>query len=283
MGKRNLWIITMIFVAFATSALTTSCTKLDDEWEVYMKTQIDQNDEKPGDDDTGNGGDDDINTNDDDDNDGNGDDNNGDGDDNNGENDDNGDGNNGDDGNGNNDDNNGGNDDNGDNDNGTTPGDQRETPSWLGAAMDAYYTRVIKSTAGQVRFEDMIIFRYQNGCVLAPNGVVNMNLIFAYNQQTANAQGVGLTHQNANSAYWTGSSWIPANLMLGNPWGYYALDGRKLEIYLNDAVARGLAENGAEMSPMPKNQSYKVENGKITISYTKNNIGPTVNASLFLW
>lgn len=64
----------------------------------------------------------------------------------------------------------------------------RDTPSWLGNPTGAKYTRVQKA-AGQ-KFMDMIVFTYENGVVMAPNGKVDMSLIYAFNASVASANGV---------------------------------------------------------------------------------------------
>lgn len=286
MAKRFFNMITIVLVAFAISFGFTSCQKDDilADLEMYER-QHPNNDDKENNDNTDN------NTNDEDDNTG---DDNDDNDDNTGNGDDNGDDNTGDDNTGNDDDNNTGNGDDNGNDNGndegndngndegtTPPADNRETPHWLGKAGDAVYTRVIKSTNTTVRFEDMLMFRYENGCVLVPNGNKKAAIYFAYSQATANAQGVQYAPKGVNTAYWTGTQWYAAALTIQTPnWAYDThMAGKSLVIHQNDATAHGI---GVDVSPKPKAQSYKVSNGTITITYAVNNGSTTATTPLSL-
>ncbi len=169
--------------------------------------------------------------------------------------------------------NNGGNDDNGDN------GDS-VVPHWLGAPVSAKYTRVQKNTGD--RFMDMIVFTYENGVVMAPNGKVDMSLIYAFEQSVASANGVSKCSKNASySGVWTGSKWAPAKIITSNGRWIYAGTNASWDhtVMENNAISLGI---GVDVTPTPSAQSYKIEGNTITISYAKNNGKTTADSSLSL-
>lgn len=168
--------------------------------------------------------------------------------------------------------NNGGNDDNGD--------DDTTVPHWLGNPVSAKYTRVQKNTGD--RFMDMIVFTYENGVVMAPNGVVDMSLIYAFEQSVANANGVSKCSKNASySGVWTGSKWAPAKIITSNGRWIYAGTNASWDhtVMENNAISLGI---GVDVTHTPSAQSYKIEGNTITISYAKNNGKTTADSSLSL-
>ena len=168
--------------------------------------------------------------------------------------------------------NNGGNDDNGD--------DDTTVPHWLGAPVSAKYTRVQKNTGD--RFMDMIVFTYENGVVMAPNGVVDMNLIYAFEQSVASANGVSKCSRNASySGVWTGSKWAPAKIITSNGRWIYAGTNASWDhtVMENNAISLGI---GVDVTPTPSAQSFRIDGNTITISYAKNNGKTTADSSLSL-
>jgi len=158
--------------------------------------------------------------------------------------------------------------------------EDRETPTWLGNPVSAKYTRVQKATGEH--FMDMIVFIYQNGVVMAPNGKVDMNLIYAFDANTASQQGVERCSAKANySGVWTGSKWAPAKITItSGRWIYAGLDAAwDHTVMENNAITLGI---GVDVTPTPKAQSYKIEGNKITITYAVNNGKTTADTSLSL-
>lgn len=148
------------------------------------------------------------------------------------------------------------------------PEDPRTTPSWLGQPMWAKYTRVQKS-AGQT-FEDMVVFGYQNGVVMAPNGNPDLvNGVFAYDQSVATAHGVTRCVRNADySGVWTGSGWIPAKITNSNGRWIYQGVATSHTVMENNAINLGI---GVEVTHTPSHQSYEINNGTITLHYKAGN------------
>lgn len=158
--------------------------------------------------------------------------------------------------------------------------DERETPHWLGAPVSAKYTRVQRVTGE--KFMDMIVFTYQNGVVMAPNGQVDMNLIYAFDSNVASKNGVETCLKNASySGVWTGSKWAPAGITITNGRWIYAGKNASWDhtVMENNAITLGI---GVDVTPTPKAQSYKVEGNKITIKYARNNGKTTTDTSLEL-
>ncbi len=158
--------------------------------------------------------------------------------------------------------------------------EERETPHWLGAPVSAKYTRVQRKTGEQ--FMDMVVFTYQNGVVMAPNGVVDMSLIYAFDQSVASKNGVETCLKNASySGVWTGSKWAPAGITITNGRWIYAGKNAAWDhtVMENNAITLGI---GVDVTPTPKAQSYSISGNKITIKYAKNNGSTTANTSLEL-
>ncbi len=158
--------------------------------------------------------------------------------------------------------------------------EERETPTWLGAPVSAKYTRVQKATGD--KFMDMIVFTYENGVVMAPNGKVDMNLIYAFDAATASKQGVERCARKASySGVWTGSKWAPAKIIVSSGrWIYAGVNAAwDHTVMENNAIILGI---GKDVTPTPKAQSYKIEGNKITISYAVNNGKTTADTSLSL-
>lgn len=149
--------------------------------------------------------------------------------------------------------------------------DNRQTPSWLGAPQWANYTRVQKNEGA--KFEDMVVFGYENGVVMAPNGKVDLNLVFAYDQNVANAHGV---QKCAKGSCYTGvyknGAWIPAkcetqNAGKSNETWVYTGKGASHSVMANNASALGI---GVDRTWNPK-ETVTITDGTINVKYSKNN------------
>lgn len=138
----------------------------------------------------------------------------------------------------------------------------RTVPEWAGAPVKAIYSRTQKNTGD--RFEDMVVFIYENAYILAPDGKVNMELIFPKSEAGA----------SCNSAVWNGTNWYPALVSVSAKgsnkelWSYASMTGIVHTVYANDAIGLNI---GKDVSPIPSAQSYKVNGNKITITYSKGN------------
>ena len=157
--------------------------------------------------------------------------------------------------------------------------EDRDTPSWLGSPKSAMYTRVQQSVGA--KFMDMIVFTYENGVVMAPNGKVDMNLVYAFDAATAAKNGVETCIKGAYSGVWGANKWQPAKItVVSGRWIYAgknsAWDHTVME---NNAVTLGI---GVDVTPTPSAQTYKVSGNTITISYAVNNGSKTANTSLSL-
>ena len=155
----------------------------------------------------------------------------------------------------------------------------RDTPSWLGNPTGAKYTRVQKA-AGQ-KFMDMIVFTYENGVVMAPNGKVDMSLIYAFNASVASANGVDVCINGAYSGVFGNGKWQPAKItMVSGRWIYAGKSSSwDHTVMETNAVTLGI---GVDVTPIPSAQKTTISNGKITISYAANNGSTTANSSLSL-
>ena len=155
----------------------------------------------------------------------------------------------------------------------------RDTPSWLGNQTGAKYTRVQKA-AGQ-KFMDMIVFTYENGVVMAPNGKVDMSLIYAFNASVASANGVDVCINGAYSGVFGNGKWQPAKItMVSGRWIYAGKSSSwDHTVMETNAVTLGI---GVDVTPIPSAQKTTISNGKITISYAANNGSTTANSSLSL-
>ena len=164
--------------------------------------------------------------------------------------------------------------------NGNNGDDDTTVPHWLGNPVSAKYTRVQKNTGD--RFMDMIVFTYQNGVVMAPNGVVDMNLIYAFDQSVANANGVSKCSRNASySGVWTGSKWAPAKIITNSGRWIYAGTNASWDhtVMENNAISLGI---GVDVTHTPSAQSFRIDGNTITISYAVNNGRTTADTSLSL-
>lgn len=167
------------------------------------------------------------------------------------------------------------------------PEEERQTPSWLGDPVGAKYTRVQRKTGE--KFTDMIVFEYQNGVVMAPDGQVNTNLIYAFTETLAKQHGVDRciksSTQNSThirySGVWTGSKWAPAVITITNGrWIYAGLNQAwDHTVMENNAITLGI---GVDVTPAPSAQSVSIKQGKITIKYPPNNGSRTATSSCSL-
>ena len=151
--------------------------------------------------------------------------------------------------------------------------EDRDTPSWLGSPKSAKYTRVQQSVGA--KFMDMIVFTYENGVVMAPNGKVDMSLIYAFNASVASANGVDVCINGAYSGVFGNGKWQPAGRWIyagkSSSWDHTVME--------TNAVTLGI---GVDVTPIPSAQKTTISNGKITISYAANNGSTTANSSLSL-
>jgi hypothetical protein len=149
--------------------------------------------------------------------------------------------------------------------------EERTTPAWLGKAVGANYTRVQKAEGD--KFEDMISFIYENGVVLAPNGKADLKLVFAYDQSVADNHGVEkCVKGSAYTAVWKNGAWIPAkgetlNGGKSNETWVYTGKGASHSVMANNATTLGI---GADRTWNP-GEKVSVDNGTITVKYSKNN------------
>ena len=167
------------------------------------------------------------------------------------------------------------------------PEENRQTPHWLGNPVGAKYTRVQKLTGE--KFSDMIVFEYENGVVMAPNGEVDLKLIYAFTKTLADKHGVDRciksSMQDAShirySGVWTGSKWAPAIITITNGRWIYAGLNQSWDhtVMQNNAIALGI---GVEVTPAPSAQSVSIKQGKITIKYPPNNGSRTATSSCSL-
>lgn len=155
-------------------------------------------------------------------------------------------------------------------------------PSWMGKPVKAVYTRVQQVT--DARFMDMIYFEYENGCILAPLGKVDLKLTFAFSESLAKANGVKYAKSPVESAVWTGSQWFPAAIVVNNGrWIYAGASSNNAlwshTVHQQNAVALGI---GVDVTYKPKAQSFSIEGKKITITYAVNNGKTTADTPLSL-
>ncbi len=157
--------------------------------------------------------------------------------------------------------------------------EDRDTPSWLGAPKSAKYTRVQKAV-GQ-KFMDMIVFTYENGVVMAPNGKVDMNLCYAFDATVAAKNGVETCLKGSYSGVWGNNKWQPAKITMTSGRWIYAGKNASWDhtVMEQNAVALNI---GTDVTPIPSAQSYKINGNQITVSYAVNNGSNTANTSLSL-
>ncbi len=155
----------------------------------------------------------------------------------------------------------------------------RDTPAWLGNPTGAKYTRVQKAV-GQ-KFMDMIVFIYENGVVMAPNGKVDMSLIYAFDASVASANGVETCIKGAYSGVFGDGKWQPATITIVSGRWIYAGISKNWDhtVMETNAVILGI---GVDVTPIPSAQKTTISNGKITISYAANNGSNTANSSVSL-
>ncbi len=157
--------------------------------------------------------------------------------------------------------------------------DDRETPSWLGNPTGAKYTRVQKKVGD--KFMDMIVFTYENGVVMAPNGVVDMSLAYAFDASVASANGVETCLKGAYSGVWGNGKWQPATITIASGRWIYAGKSSSWDhtVMATNAVTLGI---GVDVTPIPSAQKTTINGNEITISYAVNNGSTVANSSLSL-
>ncbi|MBO7556153.1 MAG: hypothetical protein J6T72_02005 [Alphaproteobacteria bacterium] len=156
----------------------------------------------------------------------------------------------------------------------------RITPEWLGNPLEACYTRVQMSVGAQ--FMDMIVFKYEHGVVMAPNGIPDLNLIYAFTAADAAAHGVDQVY--APGAWYSGvyfsGKWWPAAITPNS--GYtawtYSYDGTPAHSHSVQRANALILNIGYDYHPIPSHQYYSISNGVITICYNANNQGEEVTA-----
>jgi len=156
----------------------------------------------------------------------------------------------------------------------------RITPEWLGQPLEAIYTRVQQAVGSQ--FMDMVVFRYEHGVVMAPNGVPDLNLIYAFTAADAAAHGVEQVYTPA--AWYSGvhfsGKWWPAAITPNS--GYtawtYSYDGTPAHSHTVQRANALILNIGYDYHPIPSHQYYTISNGVITICYNANNQGESVTA-----
>ena len=159
------------------------------------------------------------------------------------------------------------------------PEDDRETPSWLGNPVGAKYTRVQKAVGE--RFMDMVVFIYENGVVMAPNGAVDMNLAYAFDANVASANNVEVCIKGAYSGVFGNGKWQPAVVTeVSGRWIYSGISSSwDHTVMKTNAITLGI---GVDVTYQPSAQSVAIDGNKITISYAVNNGSTTANSSLSL-
>ena len=127
----------------------------------------------------------------------------------------------------------------------------------------------------------MIVFIYENGVVMAPNGKVNMNLTYAFNASVAAANNVEQCIEGAYSGVWGNGKWQPATITESNGrWFYIGINSDwDHAVHQNNAITLGI---GVDVTPVPDAQSTTINGNTITISYAVNNGSTTANTSLSL-
>jgi len=163
---------------------------------------------------------------------------------------------------------------------------EEQVPAWLGSPVSAKYTRV-QQKPGE-KFRDMLVFTFEHGVIMAPNGVIDMNLVYAFDEDTANQHGVDHCLKNASySGVWTGSKWAPAHLVEGcaGRWIYagknaawdHTVSYQSIRSYSSNTVDYIFAANKVNVIPR---QSYNIDGNKITIKYCKGNKSDIMNTEL---
>ena len=151
---------------------------------------------------------------------------------------------------------------------------EEQVPAWLGSPVSAKYSSVQKHKGEALM--DMVVFKFEHGVIMAPNGVIDMNLVYAFDEDTANQQGVDhCLKKHSFSAVWTGSKWAPASVFpMGSSWFYGGKDS-SWDHCMDDAEYFIIYRH-----PTPKSQSYNINGNKITIKYCKGNKSDTMNTEL---
>ena len=116
---------------------------------------------------------------------------------------------------------------------------------------------------------------------MAPNGKVDMSLIYAFNASVASANGVDVCINGAYSGVFGNGKWQPAKItMVSGRWIYAGKSSSwDHTVMETNAVTLGI---GVDVTPIPSAQKTTISNGKITISYAANNGSTTANSSLSL-
>ena len=129
---------------------------------------------------------------------------------------------------------------------------------WLGQPVRATLSRVQKERG---RLMNMVSIQYENGVVLAPEGVVDTTLVFAYLDAVA-PEGVERCFKKASSAIWNGEKWVPAMVNeINGLWVYSALHHKDDRLIINPR----------EINPIPGSQSYWVNDHRIKFFYVRPN------------
>ncbi len=127
----------------------------------------------------------------------------------------------------------------------------------------------------------MIVFTYENGVVMAPNGKVDMNLCYAFDATVAAKNGVETCLKGSYSGVWGNNKWQPAKITMTSGRWIYAGKNASWDhtVMEQNAVALNI---GTDVTPIPSAQSYKINGNQITVSYAVNNGSNTANTSLSL-
>jgi hypothetical protein len=129
---------------------------------------------------------------------------------------------------------------------------------------------------------DMIVFRYEHGVVMAPNGVPDLNLIYAFTAADAAAHGVDQVYTPA--AWYSGvhfsGHWWPAAITPNGDYSAwtYSYDGTPAHSHAVQRANALILNIGYDYHPIPSHQYYTISNGVITICYNANNQGESVTA-----
>jgi hypothetical protein len=185
--------------------------------------------------------------------------------------------------------------------------EERDTPHWLGDAVNALYSRVPDMNyqlygAENSCFVDMIVFEYQHGLVVAvdgevkrlSNGQLDSRYIFAFDATDAARYGVQqCTHSDKNnaqgsfykySAVWYNGVLTPSTITISGPdwiWtGKGMAANAPLCVRADQASIMGIG--AYSRTPVPTSQKVSIVDGRITIEYSKNNGKTTNDTSLDL-
>jgi hypothetical protein len=135
----------------------------------------------------------------------------------------------------------------------------------------------------------MVVFEYENGLVVCPegkvkkttNGQLDSHYIFAFDATNASKYGVkqcihaSWSNSNAQKkysvAYYDSRTYpSPATINISNGLWSWAGRGWTKSITVQSQHAN-VMEIGVEVTPVPTTQAYHIDGNKITIEYCKNN------------